>query len=61
MPGWPDEEVNDPKSKNFIRFLSAKGGSDGTIVYEDNHLGQPRKIEPTKSEFNNIQNEDNIG
>lgn len=50
--------MNDRNSKNFIRFLSAKGGSDGTIVYEDNHLGKPEKIEPTKSEFSNIPNED---
>ena len=57
MPDWPDEEVNDRNSKHFIRFLSAKGGNDGTTVYKDNHLKESDVVEPTKSEFS-IQNGD---
>ncbi|CAI2347934.1 unnamed protein product [Caenorhabditis sp. 36 PRJEB53466] len=50
-----DTAVNDPQSKSFIRFMSAKQGNDGTTIYESNHLGRKLKVNETKS-FNLTQN-----
>lgn len=50
-----DSTVNDPQSKSFIRFMSAKQGNDGTTIYESNHLGKRLKVNETKS-FNLTQN-----
>ncbi|PIC38386.1 hypothetical protein B9Z55_010416 [Caenorhabditis nigoni] len=50
-----DTSVNDPQSKSFIRFMSAKQGNDGTTIYESNHLGKKLKVNETKS-FNLTQN-----
>lgn len=34
-----EEDVNDPMSMNFIRFMSAKGESDAARVYAHDHHG----------------------
>ncbi|CAD6188290.1 unnamed protein product [Caenorhabditis auriculariae] len=50
-----DAEVNDPSSKEFIRFMSAKQGNDGTTIYENNHLGRRTRVNETRI-FNLTQN-----
>ncbi|CAB3401877.1 unnamed protein product [Caenorhabditis bovis] len=50
-----DTGVNDPQSKSFIRFMSAKQGNDGTTIYESNHFGKKIKVNETRS-FNLTQN-----
>uniref|UniRef100_A0A1I7X9R1 VWFA domain-containing protein n=1 Tax=Heterorhabditis bacteriophora TaxID=37862 RepID=A0A1I7X9R1_HETBA len=44
-----DQGVNDPQSKDFIRFMSAKQGNDGTTIYEHNHSLRKTKVRETRN------------
>lgn len=44
-----DEEVNDPNSKDFIRFMSAKQGNDATTIYVHDHSLRRTKVNETRS------------
>ncbi|VDM84853.1 unnamed protein product, partial [Strongylus vulgaris] len=44
-----DEDVNDPTSKDFIRFMSAKQGNDGTTIYVHDHTLRKTKVNETRS------------
>ncbi|PIO74157.1 VWA protein [Teladorsagia circumcincta] len=44
-----DEEVNDPKSKDFIRFMSAKQGNDATTIYVHDHSLRRTKVNETRN------------
>uniref|UniRef100_A0A914ZUQ7 Activin types I and II receptor domain-containing protein n=1 Tax=Parascaris univalens TaxID=6257 RepID=A0A914ZUQ7_PARUN len=44
-----EEEVNDPMSMNFIRFMSAKGESDAARVYAHNHHGLVTEVNATRT------------
>ncbi|KJH41849.1 VWA protein [Dictyocaulus viviparus] len=44
-----DEEVNDPKSKSFIRFMSAKQGNDATTIYVHDHTLRKTKVNETRN------------
>ncbi|VDK18665.1 unnamed protein product [Anisakis simplex] len=43
-----EEEVNDPMSMNFVRFMSAKGESDMARVYAHNHHGVFTEVNATR-------------
>jgi hypothetical protein len=34
------EDLNDPLSKDFVRYLDAKKETDASVVYYDGHLGE---------------------
>ncbi|KAE9415913.1 hypothetical protein Angca_009293, partial [Angiostrongylus cantonensis] len=44
-----DEEVNDPNSKDFIRFMSAKQGNDATTIYVHDHSLRKTKVNETRN------------
>ncbi|CAI4227981.1 unnamed protein product [Auanema sp. JU1783] len=44
-----DEAVNNPDSKDFIRFMSAKQGNDGTTIYEHSHIILKKKVMETRN------------
>ncbi|VDO81801.1 unnamed protein product [Heligmosomoides polygyrus] len=44
-----DEEVNDPNSKDFIRFMSAKQGNDATTIYVHDHSLRRTKVNETRN------------
>ncbi|ETN81788.1 von Willebrand factor type A domain protein [Necator americanus] len=44
-----DEDVNDPNSKDFIRFMSAKQGNDATTIYVHDHSLRKTKVNETRS------------
>ena len=41
-------ELNDPQSKNFVRYINAKTGHDGTFVYTDGHFGTTTFVNETR-------------
>uniref|UniRef100_A0A914DTY6 VWFA domain-containing protein n=1 Tax=Acrobeloides nanus TaxID=290746 RepID=A0A914DTY6_9BILA len=43
-----DVEVNDPDSKNFVRFMSAKTQSDAALVYKDGHFAGTSFVNGTR-------------
>ncbi|GMR48359.1 hypothetical protein PMAYCL1PPCAC_18554, partial [Pristionchus mayeri] len=43
-----DEHVNNKNSQHFIRYMSAKKGSDATVIYPHNHLGEKNDINETR-------------
>ncbi|KIH50420.1 hypothetical protein ANCDUO_19501, partial [Ancylostoma duodenale] len=45
-----DEDVNDPNSKDFIRFMSAKQGNDATTIYVHDHSLRKTKVNETSIE-----------
>jgi hypothetical protein len=40
LGNYSNADVNNPRSKNFIRFINAKTGNDGTMIYSDGHFGE---------------------
>ncbi|EPB75068.1 VWA protein [Ancylostoma ceylanicum] len=44
-----DEDVNDPNSKDFIRFMSAKQGNDATTIYVHDHSQRKTKVNETRN------------
>ncbi|KAK6749281.1 hypothetical protein RB195_001713 [Necator americanus] len=44
-----DEDVNDPNSKDFIRFMSAKQGNDATTIYVHDHSLRKTKVNETRN------------
>uniref|UniRef100_A0A0N4VWX0 VWA_N domain-containing protein n=1 Tax=Haemonchus placei TaxID=6290 RepID=A0A0N4VWX0_HAEPC len=49
MVNASDEEVNDPNSKDFIRFMSAKQGNDATTIYVHDHSLRRTKVNETRN------------
>lgn len=40
--------MNDPLSKDFVRYLNAKSGNDAAIAYLDGHLGGAMEVNATR-------------
>jgi uncharacterized protein YegL len=40
LGNYSSSDVNNPSSKNFIRFINAKTGNDGSVIYTDGHFGE---------------------
>lgn len=48
LGNYSSVELNDPQSKNFVRYVNAKTGHDGTFVYTDGHFGTTTFVNETR-------------